>query len=342
MSQMTERAGGTASPWATARWLFIRLGILPIFLVAAVVLFSVLEPRFLSQGNLLNMARQSTYLIIVALGQMIVLLTAGLDLSTGSTIALVSIVTATAMGAMYAVDPTAIGLVIAVGIAAGLATGALVGVLNGIGVAIFNVTPFMMTLGMLSIAFGLALTLSGGSPVYGMPQEFGDIFAYSRLFGIPVPIYFAAAVFLGVYVLLNGTTAGRYLYALGSNRRPVHLSGIRAPLYLFFAYVLCGLLAAVAGVLLTARVQSGEANMGQELVLQSIAACVIGGVSLFGGIGRAGNVILGAIFITLLTNGMNLIRIDGYLQQVVLGAVLIFAIIVDQTRLKYAGQLRVQ
>lgn len=324
-----------------AKWLFIRLGILPFFLVAAVVLFAVIEPRFLSHGNLLNVARQSTYLIMVSLGQMIVLLTAGLDLSIGSAIALVSVVTATVMGLMLAADPSSVWLAISVGIAAGLATGAAVGVINGIGVAIFNVTPFMMTLGMLSIAFGLALTLSGGSPVYGMPPEFGTIFAYSKLLGIPMPIYIAMLVFLFAYVLLNWTSAGRYLYALGSNARAVHLSGIRGVSYLFLAYVLCGLLAGIAGVLLTARVQSGEANMGQELVLQSIAACVIGGVSLFGGIGRASNVILGAVFITLLTNGMNLVRIDGYLQQVVLGVVLILAIIADQTRLKYAGRQRI-
>jgi ribose/xylose/arabinose/galactoside ABC-type transport system permease subunit len=320
--------------------LFVQVGMLPVLLVVAIVLFGTVEPRFLSLANMTNVIRQATYLVIVSMGQMIVLLTAGLDLSVGSTIALVSVVTATIMAAVLAADPGAVGLAIGIGITAGLATGAVVGVVNGVGVAVLKVTPFMMTLGMLSITFGLALTLSGGSPVYGMPKSFGNILGYSRLLGVPVPVYIAGAIVIFVYGLLNWMRVGRYFYALGSNPRAVHLSGIRVPSYLFLAYTLCGLLAGAAGVLLTARVLSGEANMGQELVLQSIAACVIGGVSLFGGIGRVGNVLLGAIFITLLTNGMNLIRVNGYLQQVVVGVVLIFAIVIDQMRLRRAGQLR--
>jgi ribose transport system permease protein len=340
MSNVTKGNEPRAARSGVVEWLFIKAGILPLLLVGAVALFGALEPRFLWQGNLINVARQSSYLIIVSLGQTLVLLTAGLDLSIGSTIALVSVITALSMASLSAADPGAHALALAVGMSAGVLTGAIVGAFNGIGVALFNVTPFMMTLGTLSIGFGLALTLSGGSPVYGMPAEFGDLFAYSRILGIPVPIYGAVGVFVATYILLNWTRAGRYFYALGSNRRAVHLSGIRTPAYLLLAYVICGLLAAISGVLLTARVQSGDANIGQELVLRSIAACVIGGVSLFGGIGRAGNVVLGAIFITLLTNGMDLVRVNGYLQQVVLGIVLIVAIIVDQARLRYSGQVR--
>jgi len=237
-------------------------------------------------------------------------------------------------------DPNAVYSAIAVGLGAGLAVGAAVGLINGLGVALFRVTPFMMTLGMLSMAFGLALTLSGGSPVYGMPKEAGFLLAYARPLGIPVTMYFAAAVLIVVYVLLNWTRTGRYFYAIGSNYRAAQLSGVRTRVHIVFAYVLCGLLAAIAGTLLTARVLSGEANMGQDMVLASIAACVIGGVSLFGGVGGVGSAVMGAVFISLLTNGMNLVRVGSYLQQMVLGAVLILAIIIDQLRLSYADRRR--
>lgn len=317
-----------------------RLGILPVLLLGAIILFSLAEPRFFSLSNVTNVIRQSTYLIIVSVGQLVVILTAGMDLTVGSSIAMVSVVTALTMAGTITAVPGAESLAIAAGVGAGLSVSVLIGAINGIGVAVLRVNPFMMTLGMLSIAFGLALTLSGGTPVYGMPSSFRDVFGYSRLLGIPTPIYFAVATVLGIYVLLNWTAAGRYFYALGSNARAAHLSGIRVPLYLLLAYIVCGLCSGLAGVLLTARVLSGEATMGQDLVLQSIAACVVGGVSLSGGIGRVGNAVLGALFITILTNGMNLSRIDAYLQQVVLGVVLIFAIVVAQYRLRRSVSLK--
>lgn len=311
------------------------IGVLPILLVATIILFASVEARFLSYQNLFNVVRQSTYLVIVSMGQMFVLLTAGLDLSVGSTLALVSVVTAMAMTTAMAAFPDAPGLAIAIGMTAGLGTGVLVGMVNGVGVAILRVNPFMMTLGMSSIAFGMALTFSGGTPISGMPGGFGEGFAYSELFGVPMPMYFTVAIFIAAYVYLNWTRAGRYIYALGSNVRAAELSGVRTRLHTFLAYVLCSLLAAGAGILLTARVGSGEPTIGQDMVLQSIAACVIGRVSLFGGVGRIGNVVLGAFFISLLMNGMNLIGVQSYMQQVVLGVVLIFSIAIDQLRFKY-------
>jgi ribose/xylose/arabinose/galactoside ABC-type transport system permease subunit len=308
----------------------VKFGVLPLLMITAVVLFGFLESRFLSLTNLVNLMRQSTYLAIVSMAQLLVLLTAGIDLSVGSTIALVSVITAITMASILAADPGAVAFAIMAGIGAGFLTGAVMGALNGFGVAVLKVNAFMMTLGMMSIGYGLALTFSGGSPVYGMPDQFRDILSYARPWGIPSPVYVTLVTALFVYVLLNWTRAGRYLYALGSNARAAHLSGIKVGRYTFLAYVVCGLLASVAGLLLTSRVLSGEANMGQDLVLQSIAACVIGSVSLFGGSGRVGNVLLGALFISILTNGMNLIRVDSYLQQVVLGTVLILAISVDR------------
>ena len=164
------------------------------------------------------------------------------------------------------------------GILAGIGAGTLVGVVNGIGVALFNVSPFMMTLGTATISFGIALTLTSGVPVYGMPDEFGTIFSFARIFDIPSPVYVTAGLFVLMYVLLNWTRIGRYLYAVGGNLKASRLSGISTRFYLFMAYVLCGGLAAVAGALLTARLETGEANIGASMPLDSIAACVIGGV----------------------------------------------------------------
>ena len=336
---MLVQAGKTGALLVSGifKTLFLKVGILPFLLAACLIVFGVAEERFLSGQNNFNVARQSTYLMIIAMGQMIVLITAGFDISVGSTIALVSVVSALVMSSIIAADPNAVALTIT----AGILTGALVGVVNGLGVAILNVPPFIMTLGMLSMALGLALILSGGQVIYGIPDAFSVHFGYGRLFGLPAPIFFTFGLFVLVYFLLNYTRIGRYLYAIGSNRRAARLSGISTRTHLMVAYVLCGALAGVTGLLLTARAATGEATIGATMVLPSVAACAIGGVSLFGGIGRVGNVILGAFFIALITNGMNLTRIESYVQEVVIGAVLVLAVVVDQIRLRFIGQLKV-
>jgi ribose transport system permease protein len=200
-----------------------------LLLAACLIVFGVAEERFLSSQNIFNVARQSTYLMIIAMGQMIVLITAGFDISVGSTIALVSVVSALVMSSIIAADPNAVALAITAGIAAGILTGALVGVVNGLGVAILNVPPFIMTLGMLSMALGMALILSGGQVIYGIPDAFSVHFSYGRLFGLPAPIFYTFGLFVLVYFLLNYTRLGRYLYAIGSNRRAAQLSGISTP-----------------------------------------------------------------------------------------------------------------
>jgi len=312
--------------------LFVRIGALPFLLIIALIVFTALSDRFLTSENLITVARQTTYLAIVAMGQMLALLTGGFDLSVGKIVAITSVITALTMAPLKAAYPDAIGLTLTLGILAGIGAGTLVGIVNGIGVAIFNVSPFMMTLGTATISFGVALTLTSGVPVYGMPDEFGTIFSFARIFDIPSPVYVTAGLFVFMYVLLNWTRMGRYLYAVGGNLKASRLSGISTRFYLFMAYVLCGGLAAVAGTLLTARLETGEANIGASMPLDSIAACVIGGVSLRGGTGRLGNVVLGAVFIGLIQNGMDLAQIQSYLQEVVIGVLLILAVIADQLR----------
>lgn len=311
---------------------FIGMGVLPFLIVIATVIFAILSENFLTVRNLTNVARQSTYLVIVTMGQMLALLTGGFDLSVGTILALSSVVGAMGMSAMYNAFPDSVALVIFVGLMAGFLAGLSVGVVNGIGVSVFNVNPFMMTLGMASVGFGVALYLTGGVPVYGMPEDFSDIFGFGRFIGIPTPVIITAGLIIMMYLLVNWTKIGRYFYAVGGNIKASSLSGIHTKYVLFLAYIFCSSLATISGLLLTARLETGEANIGVSMPLESIAACVIGGVSLRGGVGRVENAVLGALFIGLIQNGMNLARIESYLQTVVIGILLIFAVASDQFR----------
>jgi ribose transport system permease protein len=314
------------------RTAFIGMGVLPFLILIATVIFTMLSDNYLSVRNLVNVARQSTYLIIVSMGQMLALLTGGFDLSVGTILALSSVVGAIAMAAMNAAFPGSVALVILAGLAAGLFAGMAVGVVNGIGVSLFKVNPFMMTLGMASVGFGIALYLTGGVPVYGLPESFSNIFGFGSFVGIPTPVLVTAGLVAVVYFLLNWTKTGRYLFAVGGNLKASALSGINTRWILFLAYLFCSVLVTVSGLLLTARLETGEANIGVSMPLESIAACVIGGVSLKGGVGRVENVVLGALFIGLIQNGMNLARIESYLQTVVIGILLIVAVSTDQFR----------
>ena len=336
----TAKPGSEKSLVTWVKFAFVRLGVLPFLLVIALVIFTLMSDNFLTGRNLMNVARQSTYLAMVAMGQMLALLTGGFDLSVGTILAVTSVVGALAMSTLNAAYPDMVWLAIAGGMLAGLLAGLSIGVVNGLGVAVFSVSPFMMTLGLASIGFGIALYLTGGVPVYGMPEAYGSIFGFGGFFGIPTPIYVTAILIVAMYVLLNWTRFGRYLYSVGGNLKASRLSGIHTRRILLLAYVLCGALATVSGLMLTARLETGEANIGASMPLESIAACVIGGVSLRGGVGRLSGVVLGAIFIGLVQNGMNLARIDSYLQTVVIGVLLILAVVADQLRLKVIAELR--
>lgn len=338
-----SRAEPLAGKRSAIYWLqlaFVRLGVLPFLLLIAVIVFTLMSDNFLTGRNLLNVVRQSTYLTLVSMGQMFALMTGGFDLSVGTILALTSVVGATAMASAYAAMPEAVGLSILIGIVAGVAAGTGIGIVNGIGVSLFNVSPFMMSLGMASVGFGIALYMTGGTPVYGMPMEFGDTFGFGSILGVPSPVLVTAMLIVILFIIVNWTRLGRYFYAVGGNIKAARLSGINTKLTLFLAYVLCGAMAAISGILLTARLDTGEANIGATMPLESIAACVIAGVSLRGGIGRLENVVLGALFIGLVQNGMNLARIESYLQTVVIGVLLILAVVADQFRLRYIARLQ--
>jgi ribose transport system permease protein len=322
------RAGGV--PFVTP--LFIRVGVLPFFLVLGLIIFASLSRQFLTVDNLVNVARQSVYLVLVSLGQMVVLITGGFDLSVGTVLALASVISAMVMVDLGPLMPDQVWLVIALGALAGLGAGLIVGLVNGIGVSIFGVSPFIMTLGVQSVGAGASLFLTGGVPVSGLPPEFADMFGFGRVMGVPVPVLVACLFGLAMWIFAARTRMGRYIQAVGGNIKAAELSGIDTRGTLLVAYGVCAMLAAVTGLLLTARVESGDANLGGSIALQSIAACVIGGVSLRGGIGRVENVVLGAFFIVLTQNGMNLLQIGSYMQMVLLGVLLILAVIADQVR----------
>jgi ribose transport system permease protein len=329
LGQETARPGSLGS---LVRGVFATVGILPLLLVLAILFFAIQEPRFYGVANIANVFRQSTYLIIITLGQALVLISGGFDLSVGAVIAVTSVVSARFMSRYYAGNPESEVTSVLVGIAVGLFVGLIFGLVNGVGVARFKVSPFIMTLGMASVGSGFALYYTGGSPVSGMPPLFTREIGTGRVFEIPVPVYFALGATILVLFLVSSTAWGRYLYAIGGNTKAAFLSGIPVSAYLASVYVICSLLAALAGILLTARVSSGEPNLGGSFPLQSITAAVVGGVSLRGGEGRILGAVLGALFITILTNGMNLIRIESYVQEIAIGIILILAVIIDRLR----------
>ncbi len=312
---------------------FVKTGVLPWFLIIAVVFLTTTTDTFLTENNLSTVARQSTYLVLAAMAQMIVLLTRGLDLSIGTMFAMSSVTTSMTMVALAGAGYSA-EFAITIGCLAGLGTCILIGAFNGIGIAKFDVAPFVMTLATSSIVAGLAFYITGGTPVYGMPAGFSNFFGYGKIFGVSVPVLITIAIVLVVYVFINWTRMGRYLYAIGGNPKAAELSGINTKLVLFLTYVIAGLITGVATLLLTARLESGESNIGVEYPLMSIAACAIGGVSIFGGIGKLSGTVLGAIFIILVQNGMNLLQLNSYLQMVVIGILLILAVVADNYRLK--------
>lgn len=320
---------------ARSRRLFAEIGLLPALLVALIVAFAAFEPRFMSGENWFNILRQANYLMLVAMGQMVVLIAGHLDLSVGATMALTSVVVAMVMTTSGVADNAWVAM--AAGALAGLGVGLAIGLVNGLAVAVFRVSSFMVTLGMSSIAFGIALLLSSGVPVVGLPPEFTRGLGTGALLGVPVPVVITAVSMVVLYLFLEWTRYGRYIYAVGANARAAHLAGIRTLRVTVGAFVICGLLASLSGVLLTARVSSGEANLGAEFVLISIAAAVLGGTSLYGGQGRLAFVAVGVLFVAVLANGMNLVRVESYTQQLVLGFILIVAVVIDRLRSRSAG-----
>ncbi|MBI5646528.1 MAG: ribose ABC transporter permease [Ignavibacteriae bacterium] len=302
-----------------------RYGIAVAFLLE-VLIFVQLTPYFLTADNLLNVSLQASINAIIAAGMTFVILTAGIDLSVGSVVALAGIVAAS----VCKIDlPFPMNL--ALGIAAGTAFGAVSGFAAGGIVTRFRITPFIATLALMTVWRGLAFVWTDGRPVWELPQEFAQI-GSGRLAGIPVPALIMVLVFVVSHVVLTRTRFGRYVYAVGGNEEAARLAGLSPARILTAVYAVSGTLAAVSGVLLASRMNSGQPNAGIMYELDAIAAVVVGGTSLQGGRGTMIGTIIGALLIAVLRNGLNLLNVSSYLQQVIVGVVIVLATMLDRRR----------
>lgn len=299
---------------------FRTYGILVVLLLL-IVFFSVMTDSFFSMNNLFNVARQISMLSIVAVGMTFVMLAAGIDLSVGSVLALSGVIGATLMVRAHA-DPW-------LAIIGALAGATLVGLINGFLVAYVDIPPLISTLGMMTIVRGLSFIITGGLPVYGLPKGI-QFLGQGYVWRIPVPVILMAAFFLVGVFILNFTYFGRYFYALGGNEEATRLSGVNVSRMKLLVYSLCGFMAGVAGVIMLSRINSGQPNSGSGFELDVVTAVVLGGVSISGGEGKLGGVLIGAFIMGILSNGMIIMSVGEYYQLVIKGAVLLAAVGFDR------------
>lgn len=295
--------------------------------VTLLICFGLLNPVILSARNLENILVQTSYLAIFASAQAVVILVRGLDLSLGTTVSLVSVSTALLMTTL-GLSP---GAAVPVGILLGLALGAVVGLANGAGVAVGKINPFIMTLGTFYILMSIATTISGGFPVQNLPEGFVGL-ARIEVFSVPLQIVVAVAVLGFLQWVLLRTYLGRALYLVGSNPSAAHVAGINVRRIQCSAFVICSVLAALGALLLTARTGSGEPNLGGDITLGAIAAAVLGGTRLKGGEGSVAAPVAGAVLVTVLTNGLNLLSVNGFIQQIITGLAILVALGLDRSK----------
>ena len=290
-------------------------------LVLACAALAAARPNVLSMQYVLTLLRQISINGILALGVTFVLLTGGVDLSLGSLVALTGVV-----AACFA-HPGGHPLFIPV--LMGISIGMLCGGVNGLLVAKARVAPFIATLGMMTVARGLAYVISGGRPVSRLGPEFTNI-GSGDLLGVPIPIVTLIALTLFSAVLLRRTRVGRHIYATGGNEKAARASGINVHRIKLFAYALCGAFAGVAGVIQAARITTGQPNTGIMYELDAIAAVVIGGTSLSGGVGGVGGTILGALLLGVISSGLDLLNVSPYYQQILKGVIIVGAVWLDR------------
>ncbi len=288
-------------------------------LIGLCLLLWILTPHFLTVANALNVMEQTSINAIVAVGMTFVIISGGIDLSVGSLVALSGVVLASALKS---------GWPIPLALAAGLGVGAATGLLNGVVIAFGRLPPFIMTLGMMSVARGAALLVTDGRPISGFDAGFRSI-ATGRVFGVPAPIVLTLAIYAVAHFVLSRTRFGRYVYGIGGNEEATRLSGVNVRFHKTMVYVVSGVTSAIAAVLLTARLNTAQPIAGIMYELDAIAAVVIGGTSLSGGEGNLGGTLIGALTMGVLRNGLNLLGVSSFLQQLVIGMVIIVAVLVD-------------
>ena len=297
--------------------------IILIFIVM-VVIASLLSPAFMTTSNITNILRQVSVVGIVSVGVTAVMIGGGIDLSMGSIIAFSSVVAASLAQA---------GSNYAIGIVAGILAGTACGLFNGAIIAIFNIAPFIVTLGMMTIAKGMALLYSGGLPIGNLDPSY-EFIGQGRIIGIPIPVIIFFIVVLIMHYIMSKAAFGRHLYAIGGNINAARAAGISIKRNKVLVYALNGLLAGLAGVILTARVSTGAPLAGTGYELDAITAVVSGGTSLGGGVGFIGGTLVGALVIGVLNNSLTLLGVNPFWQLVIKGLIIIFAVILDQLRKK--------
>jgi ribose/xylose/arabinose/galactoside ABC-type transport system permease subunit len=288
--------------------------LLVVILTVVCITFAILAPGFATGGNILNVLRQSSTLFMLACGQTLILLLAGIDLSQGSVVGLVSVLTGLAL----------IRFGTGAGILIGLSTGAVTGLVSGLVITKAKVQPFIVSLGMLFTIEGITFIISR-EPISGLPESF-FVIGGGMIGPIPVPVILVAVVAVIFHLLLKQTPFGRNIYAIGGNEEAVRLAGIGLDRVKNLVWVLNGLLVALGSIILTSRVQSGQPLAGGGLLLESIGAAVIGGTSLFGGRGGVIQAVMGALFIAFLVNGLNIMGISTFVKDALIGALIILAV----------------
>ena len=300
---------------------FAKYGIYVAFAMLFLIL-SFTSESFLTTSNLLNILRQVSIIGIVAIGMSFVIITGGIDLSVGSVMALSAVVAASFAQADL---NHALYIPIFMGMIVGLACG----IFNGVLIAKWKVTPFIATLGMMTAARGMAMVYSDGRPVIGLSDGYNNIGSGSFL-GLPIPVItFLLVVLVGIF-LLHFTIFGRHVFATGGNEQSAKLSGVHVTNIKISVYAIVGLLSGVAGIVLSSRIMSGSPVLGQGYELDAIAAVVIGGTSLFGGVGSIVGTLMGVLIIGVMNNGLDLLNVSSYYQQIFKGAIIIIAVLLDK------------
>ncbi|MEN0052014.1 MAG: ribose ABC transporter permease [Mucilaginibacter sp.] len=307
-------------------------------LIALVLLcmgIAFMSDKFLTIDNTWNVMRQISVNICISVGMTLVVLTSGIDLSVGSVLAFCGAITAGLLksGIEFPSNNLFIGFTLLGAMLAGLIVGALLGAFNGWTITRFKVPPFVATLAMLTIARGLTLLWTKGFPISNLGDNFAHI-GTGWFLGIPVPVWISAAVIASAVIITQKTALGRYIYAIGGNEHASKLSGININKVKLIVYSIAGMLAAVGGIMVTSRLDSAQPNAGISYELDSIAAVVIGGTSLSGGRGTIMGTVLGAIIIGVLNNGLVLLNVSPFWQQVVKGGVILLAVIIDKANSK--------
>jgi inositol transport system permease protein len=304
-----------------------------IFLVILMTVFAVMQPRFMTTLNLLNVLRQVSISGLLAIGMTFVILTAGIDLSVGSLLALCGLAAAivakgSATGNFDAMNHAASGYGWGTALMVAVVVGLAGGLVQGAAITKAKVPPFVVTLGGMSVFRGAALLISGGGPISGFDPEF-QFWGQGRIWGIPTPVVIFIGFAVLAHLVLRYTRFGRQVYAVGGNPEAARLSGLRVPRIVLSVYVIMGFFSGFAGFVLAARLNSAEAVAGIGYELTVIASVVIGGTSLFGGVGTIFGTVIGAVLIGVLLNGLVLMNVSSYIQQIVIGLIIVLAVAFD-------------